>query len=79
MTPKRMRPSSVRGEVDGSVKSKCIPRKTATGMYESMKKYDPVAARYARLQRYVVTTADIVIVVTPNRNCPGSPTRKSTR
>ena len=39
----------------------------------------PVAAKYSRPHRYVVSTADIVIEVTPNKNCPGSPIRNSIR
>ena len=39
----------------------------------------PVEAMYTRMNAYAVTTADIVINVTPKRNCPGRPTRKTNR
>src|SRR4029453_11277569 len=71
-----MRPSSVRGEVDGSVNSRCMPRNTAAGTYASMKKYEPKIARYGRLNSITVATAAIVIVVTPNRYWPGRAIRK---
>ena len=42
--PKIVRPSGVRGEVDGSVTSRCMPRNTADGMSESTKYGTPVVA-----------------------------------
>jgi len=39
-----MRPRSVRGDVAGSVNSRCMPRNTAIGTCRSEKKKMPVAA-----------------------------------
>lgn len=39
-----IRPNSVLDDMDRSVNSRYMPRHTATGMHESAKKWDPVAA-----------------------------------
>ncbi len=78
-TPKMIRPNSVRGDVDGSVNNRCMPRKTAMGMGSWKKKWVPVAAVYTRPNVYVVATAENVMAAVPNRNCAGKVTTKMSR
>ena len=69
----------VRGEVDGSVTSRCRPRKTAVGISESMKYGTPVAAEYSALEPNSTTAAEPATSVMAKRYITTRPARNRNR
>jgi hypothetical protein len=67
----------VRGDVDGSVISRCMPRNTVAPMFSVTNQYEPVSPVYARFSRASVDTPASVISVTWNKPWTTSPSRNN--